>query len=70
MRRKEFERNTKREFGKALALLTAYALVPCVSTSKDSLDSNTEKEKKGVRLIVSNQLDGGYVPSISSLFRI
>lgn len=49
MRRKELERNAKREFGKALNLLYAYALVPCAT------------ENRGVRLAVSNQLEGGYV---------
>lgn len=29
VRRKEFERHSKREFGKALTLISAYALVPC-----------------------------------------
>ena len=43
VRRKEFERNSKREFAKALTLLNAYALVPC------------SKENQGVRLTVSNQ---------------
>ncbi|KAF7416356.1 hypothetical protein PC9H_002621 [Pleurotus ostreatus] len=43
VRRKEFERNLKREFGKAITLLTAYALVPCAS----------------IRLSVTNQLDSG-----------
>lgn len=47
VRRKEFERNAKREFGKALSLLHAYALVPCT------------KENKGVRLTVSNHPDKG-----------
>ncbi|KAI0324978.1 DNA mismatch repair protein MutL [Cubamyces sp. BRFM 1775] len=47
VRRKELERNVKREFGKALTLLHAYALVPCA------------KENKGVRLTVTNQLPGG-----------
>ena len=46
VRRKEFERNAKREFGKALNLLNAYALVPCAH------------ENGGVRLTVSNQLSG------------
>ncbi|TFK38593.1 hypothetical protein BDQ12DRAFT_651711 [Crucibulum laeve] len=46
VRRKEFERNAKREFGKALALLNAYALGPCAAGS-------------GVRLTVSNQADKG-----------
>lgn len=43
VRRKEFERNAKREFAKALTLLNAYALIPC------------SKENQGVRLTVSNQ---------------
>ncbi|KAJ8597197.1 DNA mismatch repair protein MutL [Rhizopogon salebrosus TDB-379] len=47
VRRKELERNVKREFGKALNLLYAYALVPCAS------------ENRGVRLAVSNQPEGG-----------
>ncbi|KAH9481880.1 Mismatch repair endonuclease PMS2 [Psilocybe cubensis] len=46
VRRKEFERNVKREFGKALSLLNAYALGPCA-------------EAPGVRLTVSNQPDKG-----------
>lgn len=49
VRRKELERNAKREFGKALNLLYAYALVACAN------------ENRGVRLAVSNQLEGGYV---------
>ncbi|KAF8265868.1 hypothetical protein EI94DRAFT_1685081 [Lactarius quietus] len=47
VRRKEFERHAKREFGKALHLLTAYALVPCT------------RENNGVVLTVSNTPDGG-----------
>ncbi|CDO74646.1 hypothetical protein BN946_scf184944.g5 [Trametes cinnabarina] len=47
VRRKELERNAKREFGKALTLLHAYALVPCA------------KENRGVRLTVTNQAAGG-----------
>ncbi|THH15413.1 hypothetical protein EW146_g5056 [Bondarzewia mesenterica] len=47
VRRKECERNVKREFGKALNLLNAYALVPCT------------KENQGVRLTVSNHPDSG-----------
>ena len=50
VRRKEFQRNSKREFGKALNLLNAYALVPC------------SHENKGVRLNVVNLQEGGYVP--------
>ncbi|KAF8968485.1 histidine kinase-like ATPase, partial [Flammula alnicola] len=46
VRRKEFERNVKREFGKALSLLNAYALGPCAAAP-------------GIRLTVSNQLDKG-----------
>ncbi len=46
VRRKEFERNSKREFGKALGLLTAYALVPCA------------QENKGVRLSCTNISNG------------
>ncbi len=49
LRRKELKRNAKREFGKALTLLHAYALVPCA------------KENKGVRLTVTNQTAGGCV---------
>ncbi|KAF5376466.1 hypothetical protein D9615_008594 [Tricholomella constricta] len=47
VRRKELERNSKREFGKALALLNAYALGPCCTGGA------------GVRLTVSNQVDKG-----------
>ncbi|TFK22541.1 DNA mismatch repair protein MutL [Coprinopsis marcescibilis] len=46
VRRKEFERNVKREFGKALTFLQVYALGPC-STNE------------GVRLSVSNQPEKG-----------
>ncbi|KAH6901460.1 DNA mismatch repair protein [Coprinopsis sp. MPI-PUGE-AT-0042] len=46
VRRKEFERNVKREFGKALSLLQAYALGPC-------------SVNDGVRLTVTNQPDKG-----------
>nr|GAT47950.1 predicted protein [Mycena chlorophos] len=45
VRRKELERNAKREFGKALALLHGYALGPCA--------------RNGVRMTVSNQPDKG-----------
>ncbi|TEB25771.1 DNA mismatch repair protein MutL [Coprinellus micaceus] len=47
VRRKEFERNIKREFGKALSLLQAYALVPCSS-------------EPPVRLSVANFSDKGH----------
>jgi DNA mismatch repair protein PMS2 len=60
VRRKEFDRNSKREFGKALALLNAYALGPCCTVGA------------GVRLTVSNQVDKGWgslrFVSCSSLF--
>ncbi|KAF8196979.1 DNA mismatch repair protein [Pholiota molesta] len=46
VRRKELERNIKREFGKALALLNAYALGPCAGSP-------------AIRLTVSNQPDKG-----------
>ncbi|KAF4622028.1 hypothetical protein D9613_009528 [Agrocybe pediades] len=46
VRKKEFERNAKREFGKALTLLNAYALGPCSTPP-------------GVRLTVTNQQDKG-----------
>lgn len=49
VRRKELERNAKREFSKALALLSAYALVPCA------------QENKGVRLTVTHLAGSGYV---------
>lgn len=47
VRRKEFERNLKREYGKALSLLQAYALVPCSSEA-------------AVRLSVANFSEKGY----------
>ena len=53
VRRKELERHAKREFTKALNLLTAYALVPCT------------RENSGVVLTVSNTPDGGYVSRVS-----
>lgn len=49
VRRKELERNIKREFGKVLNLMNAYALVPCA------------KENQGVRLTCTNQPSKGYV---------
>lgn len=49
VRRKEFERHAKREFTKALNILTAYALVPC------------SRENNGVVLSVSNTPEGGCV---------
>ncbi|EJU03169.1 DNA mismatch repair protein MutL [Dacryopinax primogenitus] len=46
VRRAELSRNIKREHSKAVALLTAYAMVPC-------------SKPPGVRLTVSNQPEGG-----------
>jgi DNA mismatch repair protein PMS2 len=54
VRRKEFERNAKREFGKAIGLLTGYALVPCASTIKED-----SAKGKGVRLTITNTLTAG-----------
>lgn len=69
VRRKEFERNVKREFGKAMALLTGYALVPCAvspataptATSSDDDDNNSAIKStcKGVRLTVTNTISAG-----------
>jgi DNA mismatch repair protein PMS2 len=59
VRRKEFERNAKREFGKALGILTAYALVPCLGSSKHPNAEPNTVEKNGIRFMVSNQLEGG-----------
>ncbi|THH06569.1 hypothetical protein EW145_g3991 [Phellinidium pouzarii] len=47
VRRKVFTDNSKREFGKALNILNAYALVPCT------------KENNGARLSVIHQQEGG-----------
>ena len=46
VRRKEFERTAKREFTKALGILTAYALVPA--------SASPSEDKKGVRLRVES----------------
>ncbi|KAG8827300.1 hypothetical protein FRC17_007890 [Serendipita sp. 399] len=46
VRRKEFERHAKREYGKALNLLSAYALVPCTSGT-------------GIKLVVSHISESG-----------
>jgi DNA mismatch repair protein PMS2 len=49
VRRKEFERHAKREYGKALALLSAYSLFPCAT------------DGSGVKFTVSHISDSGYV---------
>ncbi|TFK72296.1 DNA mismatch repair protein MutL [Pluteus cervinus] len=54
VRRKELERNAKREFGKALSLLNAYALGPCSAGIQDATGT-----QRGVRLTVSNQAEKG-----------
>ncbi|KAJ3812661.1 histidine kinase-like ATPase [Lentinula aff. lateritia] len=56
VRRKELERNIKREFSKALALLNAYALGPCCGLGSD----------KAVRFSVTNQPDKGIRKTSSS----
>jgi DNA mismatch repair protein PMS2 len=48
VRRKEFERNAKREFGKAMGLLTAYALVPCSGIS-GSVEEESGEEGGGMK---------------------
>jgi DNA mismatch repair protein PMS2 len=55
VRRKEFERNAKKEFAKALGMLTSYGLVPCSGGwAGDDDDESEDKDamKHGVRLIV------------------
>lgn len=61
VRRKEFERNAKKEFAKALGTLTGYGLVPCSGGWGGDDDAVAEEEvggkgkdgtKRGVRLIV------------------
>lgn len=46
VRRKEFERTAKREFTKALGILTAYALVPASASAAEG--------RSGVRLKVES----------------
>ena len=50
VRRKEFERNAKREFAKALTMLHAYALVPASASLVDG--------RSGVRLKVESLVPG------------
>ncbi|KIM25641.1 hypothetical protein M408DRAFT_331017 [Serendipita vermifera MAFF 305830] len=56
VRRKEFERHAKREYGKALTLLTAYALIPCTAEGgvKLTVSHISESGKKSVQI----QTDG------------
>lgn len=62
VRRKEFERNAKREFTKALTTLTSYALVPASISKEDG--------REGVRLKVESIAAGknGYVPPSFGFF--
>ncbi|KAG8736612.1 hypothetical protein FRC10_009129 [Ceratobasidium sp. 414] len=52
VRRRELERMIKRDYARALQLMQAYALVPCVGGSWSSSD---KRAARGVRLTVSNQ---------------
>lgn len=52
VRRKEFERNAKKEFAKALGMLTSYGLVPCAGGWGGDEDDEEAAVKRGVRLIV------------------
>ncbi|KAG8795525.1 hypothetical protein FRC12_013324 [Ceratobasidium sp. 428] len=56
VRRRELERMIKRDYARALQLLQAYALVPCVGGSWSSSD---KRAARGVRLTVSNQSGKG-----------
>ncbi|KZS95326.1 DNA mismatch repair protein MutL [Sistotremastrum niveocremeum HHB9708] len=57
VRRKELSRNIKREFSKALALLTAYALVPCSQDGRGVRFTVVNYNEKGQRM-VQIQSDG------------
>lgn len=53
VRRKEFERHAKKEFAKTMAMLNAYALVPCAGGWDDEHEADSQEgSRKGVRLIV------------------
>ncbi|KAG9086210.1 hypothetical protein FS749_003846 [Ceratobasidium sp. UAMH 11750] len=56
VRRRELERMIKRDYARALQLMQAYALVPCVGGSWPSSD---KRAARGVRLTVSNQSGKG-----------
>ncbi|QRV99129.1 DNA mismatch repair protein MutL [Ceratobasidium sp. AG-Ba] len=56
VRRRELERMIKRDYARALQLMQAYALVPCVGGSWPSLE---KRAPRGVRLTVSNQSGKG-----------
>ncbi|KAF9259454.1 hypothetical protein L218DRAFT_665558 [Marasmius fiardii PR-910] len=70
VRRKELERNIKREFGKALTLLNAYALGPCcglnAGSSEEDLSEN-DVRTRAVRLVVTNQPEKGQKTTCISL---
>ncbi|KAJ9116412.1 hypothetical protein QFC22_004854 [Naganishia vaughanmartiniae] len=54
VRRKEFERNAKRDFAKALGLLTAYALVPSCHPRIDDQQQGSAAVSRGIRLTVDS----------------
>ncbi|KAG9123239.1 hypothetical protein FRC07_000063 [Ceratobasidium sp. 392] len=56
VRRRELERMIRRDYARALQLMQAYALVPCVGGSWSSSD---KRSARGVRLTVSNQSGKG-----------
>ncbi|KAG8717560.1 hypothetical protein FRC08_007243 [Ceratobasidium sp. 394] len=56
VRRRELERMIKRDYARALQLMQAYVLVPCVGGSWPSSD---KRAARGVRLTVSNQSGKG-----------
>lgn len=59
VRRKEFERNAKREFAKALGILTAYALVPSCHPRVE--EDQSGRATRGIRLTVDMISKNGYV---------
>lgn len=61
VRRKEFERNAKREFAKALAILTAYALVPSCHPRIEQDQPGCPAGARGIRLTVDSISKTGYV---------
>ncbi|KAG7085388.1 hypothetical protein E1B28_002951 [Marasmius oreades] len=70
VRRKELERNIKREFGKTLTLLNAYALGPCCGLNAGSSyedASENDFRTRAVRLVVTNQPDKGQKVTCISL---
>lgn len=60
VRRKEFERNAKREFAKALGILTAYALVPSCHPRIEQDQQGRLGGARGIRLTVDSISKTGY----------